>query len=183
MMRGLNVGELILIRVVNGNGPLFRGATAAIRIEQRAARSLLSKPEKICAASLDQRLATTSGFQMISGWLSDRSFIAKSVKRWNPIRTDPEKPATMSRPIQWTLRTKSASRLSPNVTRVSPMINAWPTGVTPPTIQVIAHPFFTKLSSTFLVPAFSKSMVSLLPSIWMTSPYPNLRWKTRSPRA
>ena len=32
------------------------------------------------------------------------------------------------------------------------------------------YPFFTKLSSTFLVPAFSKSIVSLLPSMLITSP-------------
>src|SRR5690606_13075914 len=42
-------------------------------------------------------------------------------------------------------------------------------------------PRSTKLSSTILRPALSKSTVSLLPSTAATVPGPNLRWKTRSP--
>ena len=48
-------------------------------------------------------------------------------------------------------------------------------------LPVVAHDLLTKLSSTFLRPAFSNSMVSLLPSSESIRPYPNFKWNTLSP--
>ena len=45
------------------------------------------------------------------------------------------------------------------------------------------HTRSTKLSTTRFSPALSNAMVSLLPSMAVTLPLPNFRWKTRSPTA